>query len=320
MGMTDAAIDFKQAVNHRKGKNLLGAYYPASTIVIDTECLQTLSDRHILNGIAEALKHALAQSRSMTEMIVTPLRETNLACLRDPEYLDMVCRTCIDHKVPTLIYYTQSNFNEMVPQYGHAIAHALEHLSFHCGDSVKPLLHGEAVAIGMCVSAEVAFILGICDEQTVSEHYEFISDSGLPTFVPRNMTLKDIMAKLRYDKHYVKKPAMGLLSKIGFMYSKDGDYAQTIPHEVTLKALSANIERRDAAPFSYAPPESELPISDIVNVVMASNAEELTNHAESVFEDGNLLDEWRAVSVDSSEFNARKENIYWRLWAMKGNH
>ena len=53
MGMTDAAIDFKQAVNHQLGKNLLGSYYPAANIVIDPEVLQTLEKRHILNGIAE---------------------------------------------------------------------------------------------------------------------------------------------------------------------------------------------------------------------------------------------------------------------------
>jgi diketogulonate reductase-like aldo/keto reductase len=53
MGMTDAAIDFKQAVNHQLGKNLLGSYYPATNIVIDPEVLQTLEKRHILNGIAE---------------------------------------------------------------------------------------------------------------------------------------------------------------------------------------------------------------------------------------------------------------------------
>lgn len=57
MGMTDAAIDFKQAVNHQLGKNLLGSYYPATTILIDPEVLETLSKRHILNGIAEGKTH-----------------------------------------------------------------------------------------------------------------------------------------------------------------------------------------------------------------------------------------------------------------------
>jgi len=246
MGMTDAAIDFKQAVNHHMGKNLLGSYYPASKIIIDPEVLKTLNERHILNGISEALKHALCQSREMTEAIVLPLQKDMHAALRDPVYLEMVCRECIDHKVPTLNHYQESDFNEMVPQYGHAVAHAVEHLSFHTG-GVSPLLHGEAVAVGMCVTAEVAKLLGTCDQQTVDEHYHYIRQAGLPIYVPDGLTLDAIQKKLCYDKHYVKKPTMGLLSEVGHMYcQEDGNYSVEVDNDIIRKALQANMTRRDA--------------------------------------------------------------------------
>lgn len=251
MGMTDAAIDFKQAVNHHLGKNLLGSYYPASTIVIDPEVLQTLAERHILNGISEALKHALCQSRKMTEDIVNPLNETIHSALSDPVYLEMVCRECIDHKVPTLIHYKDSDFNEMVPQYGHAIAHAIEHLSFHVGGKVSPLLHGEAVAIGMCVTAEISLLFGACDQNTVDEHYKLINQAGLPVFVPEGLKLSAIQDKLCYDKHYVKKPSMGLLAEIGHMYcNEDGSYAVEIDNDIITAALEANFARRAKTPIT----------------------------------------------------------------------
>jgi 3-dehydroquinate synthase len=244
MGMTDAAIDFKQAVNHHLGKNLLGSYYPATTIVIDPEVLETLSRRHILNGISEALKHALCQSREITEAIVGPLRQDLNKALRDPEYLEMVCRQCIDHKVPTLIHYKDSDFNEMVPQYGHAIAHAIEHLSFHAGGKVSPLLHGEAVAIGMCVTVEVSKMLGYCGQKTVDEHYKYVQDAGLPVCIPEGLELDTIQEKLCYDKHYVKKPTMGLLSEIGHMHCKeDGSYSVEVDNNIIRGALEANIAR-----------------------------------------------------------------------------
>lgn len=247
MGMTDAAIDFKQAVNHQLGKNLLGSYYPAANIVIDPEVLETLSERHILNGIAEALKHALCQSRSMTEAIVNPLSEDLRKALRNSEFLEMVCRECIDHKVPTLTHYHESDFNEMVPQYGHAIAHAVEHLSFH-SKGVSPLLHGEAVAIGMCVTAEVGKILGVCDQATVDEHYDFIQRAGLPVYIPDGIGTEAIQKKLCYDKHYVKKPTMGLLAEIGHMHcNRDGSYSVEIDNDVIEKAISIHMERRDNA-------------------------------------------------------------------------
>lgn len=246
MGMTDAAIDFKQAVNHHLGKNLLGSYYPASKIIIDPEVLQTLNERHILNGISEALKHALCQSREMTEAIVLPLQKDLYAALRDPVYLEMVCRECIDHKVPTLNHYKESDFNEMVPQYGHAVAHAVEHLSFHT-KGVSPLLHGEAVAVGMCVTAEVSKLLGACDQQAVDDHYRYIYQAGLPIFVPDGLTLDAIQMKLCYDKHYVKKPTMGLLSEVGHMFcQEDGSYSVEVDNDVIRKALEANMARRDA--------------------------------------------------------------------------
>lgn len=245
MGMADAAIDFKQAVNHRLGKNLLGSYYPASNIIMDPEVLETLSERHILNGIAEALKHALCQSREMTEAIVFPLKDNLRRALRDPVYLEMVCRECIDHKVPTLTHYHDSDFNEMVPQYGHALAHAIEHLSFHT-KGVSPLLHGEAVAIGMCVTIEVARILQFCDQMTVDDHYEYVRQSGLPVFVPDGISIDAIHKKLCYDKHYVKKPTMGLLAGIGHMYcQEDGTYSVQVENNVIRSALERHMERRN---------------------------------------------------------------------------
>eukprot|EP00965_Chrysotila_dentata_P011319 369451-Pleurochrysis_carterae.AAC.1 len=64
------------------------------------------------------------------------------------------------------------------------------------------MLHGEAVAIGMVVSAEVAFLMGLCDEQCVREHYEFVKATGLPAFVPASMTVEDILYKMSFDKHH----------------------------------------------------------------------------------------------------------------------
>lgn len=244
MGMTDAAIDFKQAVNHSLGKNLIGSYYPANTIVIDTTCLEHLSKRHILNGIAEALKHAIAQSRHCVETIVAPLKKDPKKALRNAEYLERVCRTCIDWKVPTLIYYHDSDFNEMVPQYGHSFGHAIEHLSYHQGQT--PLLHGEAVAIGMCLCVEVSYLLGFCTKETVNEHYDIVANSRLPVYIPVEMSSDKIFEKMSFDKHFVKKPTMGLVKSIGEMQpNQEGGYSFMIENDVIRKAIDANIARRN---------------------------------------------------------------------------
>jgi len=246
MGMLDASIDFKQAVNHPLGKNLLGCYYPASTILMDPESLATLSKRHNLNGIAEALKHGMAQSVELVEEISQPFRDRGSSVLSDPQYLERVCKASIEIKCPTLDFYHDSDYNEMVPQYGHAVGHAVEHLSWS-GLEHKPLLHGEAVAIGMCVSAEIARLLGLCDDKCVEEHYEIVQACGLPAYVPPTISSAAVRKKMMFDKHFVKKPSMGLPAELGCLALREDkkSYAWAVEDEVLEAALLANASRRD---------------------------------------------------------------------------
>ncbi|KAL1499510.1 hypothetical protein AB1Y20_011713 [Prymnesium parvum] len=266
MGAFDAAIDFKQAVNHPLGKNLLGAYYPASKIVIDPEAFRPLSSRHSLNGIAEALKHGLAQSQQLVDVIVKPIVKQGKAVLRDPDYLTSVCRECVETKVPTLTWYDESDFNEMVPQYGHAIGHAIEHLSWHPAEcdqddmtTLAPLLHGEAVAVGMAISAEVSFLMGLCDEKCVAEHYSTLEAVGLPAYVPANMSIQAIIEKMGYDKHHVGVPSMGLCAAIGKMAkSSETSYCWKVDISTVEDALRRNIAKREEL---ASPPETPSTLS-----------------------------------------------------------
>ena len=244
MGMLDAALDFKQAINHDLGKNLLGCYYAAEKIVIDPDCCRTLSARHIRNGVAEALKHGLCQSAELVERIVQPVRQHGMGVLMDPAYIEDICKCSIAIKVPTLDHYAESDFNEMCPQYGHAVGHAVESLSW-AGYSCEPLLHGEAVAIGMCVSAEIACARGYCDAHCLEEHYRHVLDLGLPAHVPATITAQMILDKVVYDKHYVKVPTMGLVALIGEMaHDKAVDsFAFDAATEELLSAIEANMAR-----------------------------------------------------------------------------
>lgn len=166
--------------------------------------------------------------------------------MRDTKYLETVVRQTVEHKAPTLTDYHASDFNEMCPQYGHAIGHAVEHLSWQPGYG-PAMLHGEAIAIGMCVSAEIAYIMDLCDEDVVDRHYEIFSKAGLPTCIPENMTLDKVLEKLTYDKHYVRcKPTMGLVHKIGMMHLDDENdcYGIKIDEEILQAGMEANVQRR----------------------------------------------------------------------------
>jgi 3-dehydroquinate synthase len=256
MAQADAAIDFKQAVNHPMGKNLLGTYYPASTIVCDPAVLSTLSKRHVLNGLAECIKHGICHDQELLDSVLKCSVEEKLLA---PAFLDEVIRRTITLKAQTLTEYDSSDFNEMAPQYGHAVGHAVEHLSWKKAlqggikdsESVLPLLHGEACAIGMCVSAEISFLLGCCNKDTVDEHYRIFKAVGLPCIIPSELETSNILKCLTFDKHFVVKPTMGLVRRIGVMQESAniGSFSFSIEPDTMEEALRLNRARTARAAY-----------------------------------------------------------------------
>ncbi len=233
MAQVDAAIDFKQAVNSKEGKNLIGSYHAASHVLIDPDTISTLDERHIRNGLAESIKHALAQDQEFFQFLATAD-----VSIRDIAFWEEVIRRTIRLKIP-LLNGEQVGVNEMGPQYGHCIGHAIEHLSGY------ELLHGEAVTIGMCVTAEIAKVLGVCTEETVEAHYAICRMYGLPTFVPSAFSVEDVLATIRYDKHYHERiPRIGIPAAIGALWSDRGEVAIPIDDPLIEKAIQANRARQ----------------------------------------------------------------------------
>lgn len=233
MAQVDAAIDFKQAVNSKKGKNLTGAYHPASHILIDPETIATLPERHVRNGLGETLKHAITQDAAFTRWLMDYRGD-----VRDTAFIEEMVRRTIALKVPLLNGDPHDEVNEMVPQYGHAVGHAVEHLSGY------GLLHGEAVAIGMCVTAEVAKRIGVCDDATLEAHYALCAMYGLPTQVPVSMKPDDVLDTIRYDKHYLGGlPRMALVPAVGGIWKDQGTVAIPIDYPILGKAIAANQAR-----------------------------------------------------------------------------
>jgi 3-dehydroquinate synthase len=231
LAQVDAAIDFKQAINFDHGKNLIGSYYPASKIVVDPIVLRTLDVRLIRDGLAESIKHAICQDTPFLSYIFS-----NSECLTDPEFLYEVVTKSIALKLEVMRGDLDSDYDETLKQYGHAIGHAVEHLSE--GD----LYHGEAIAIGMCVSAEIALLLGLSDEETLDQHYNVFQRIGLPTTVPEAFSLSDLWEKIRYDKHFLSGRAyMGLVRTAGVMAPTDnGNFGHYIEKSVIFEAIEKN--------------------------------------------------------------------------------
>ncbi|MCE5216428.1 3-dehydroquinate synthase [bacterium] len=176
LAQVDASVGGKVAVDHPKGKNLIGAFYQPSAVVVDTGTLVTLPERELRCGLAEVIKHAIIADVALFEYLEENLHEfVALDCLA-VRYV--VARNC----------QIKAHFVEQDPfdrgvraalNYGHTIGHALERAA---GD--WQLHHGEAVAVGIAAEARVALELGLCDAETVHRQIALLEQAGLPTYVP----------------------------------------------------------------------------------------------------------------------------------------
>lgn len=245
LGQVDAAVGIKQAVNWKVGKNQLGALYAPSFVVLDTKTLDSLPMRERKNGMGEALKHALAEDPEFLQFCL----KHSLEDLEDISFLHRVVKVSASLKAQCLNSSKKSDRAEMIMQYGHALGHAIEHLSNY------DLRHGEAIAIGMTLCAEIAIIVGHGDplrlEGLGTLHRELFSRYGLPWQVPADMNTDDICAILKHDKHYIERgPTMMTLKDIGKPYlDASNRSALHIPYDVIVAA----IEKNKARPLVISP-------------------------------------------------------------------
>src|SRR3989344_8360330 len=217
MAQCDAAIGLKQGINGSQGKNLLGSYYEPLKIVVDPALLLTLDDRWLRDGLAECLKHALAQAKKFFEYLID--YQGNI---RDIDFLEYVVSKNIKLKIELMEQDFKEDNKALVLQYGHEIGHAVEYLSGYS------LGHGEGISIGMRVSAELARIIGVADDKVVEAHLNLLSKYGLPTDIPVDIKAEDLINVLKYNKKFRGGEAeFALLDKVGSLWNAGGVY--TIP-------------------------------------------------------------------------------------------
>jgi 3-dehydroquinate synthase len=192
LAQVDASVGGKVAVNHPRGKNLIGAFHQPRLVLIDPETLRTLPDREYRSGLAEVVKTAAALDAELfasLEQGLEPLRR------RDPALLEAVVAACCAEKARIVERDEREETGlRMVLNYGHTVGHALEALSGY-----RRWLHGEAVAIGMTAAGRLAVRLGWMDLGTAERQEALLRGVGLPTRFS-GIEPREIAQALRHDK------------------------------------------------------------------------------------------------------------------------
>jgi 3-dehydroquinate synthase len=216
LAMVDAAIGGKTGVDTPHGKNLVGAFHQPAAVVADPATLATLPAAHARAGVAEVIKHGAISDAGYFQMAASWGASVHRAAQRNDSFdwtgaetLDVIARS-VRTKADVVNADPHEKGRRQVLNAGHTVAHALER------ESRYELLHGEAVAIGLVVEAELGEAAGITAAGTSEALRSALGGAGLPTRLPQGADPTRLIDAMRVDK---KSRAGGLafamLSSIG---------------------------------------------------------------------------------------------------------
>ena len=169
LAQIDSSVGGKTAVDLPQGKNLVGAFWQPRLVLCDTQCLSTLPDHVLADGLAEAVKYAM----------IADARLLNLLCSDwMGEYAEKVIARCI-HLKALAVEADERDFGERQKlNFGHTAGHAVEkHSSF-------TITHGHAVAIGMAVVTRACVKRGMVSPETLSSLERALEYNNLPLRCP----------------------------------------------------------------------------------------------------------------------------------------
>jgi 3-dehydroquinate synthase len=190
LAQVDSSLGGKLAVNHAKGKNLIGSFFPPRAVISDTSVLTTLSDRELLSGIYEALKGGIIGDPSLFELFES---SQGLIVARESATIDTMVKKAIQVKATIVSADEKEADLRRLLNYGHTIAHGIEAAMHYQG-----ITHGEAVAWGMIGANAIAVKRGLLSASD-AERIERAIRSYEPASLPK-LDRKHILAATEHDK------------------------------------------------------------------------------------------------------------------------
>jgi len=186
LAQVDSSVGGKTAVNHRFGKNLIGAFYQPKAVVADINLLQTLPARELRAGLAEVLKYGVIRDEHFFSWIET--NAAALLALESEAVTHAVVRSC-ELKAQVVAADERESGVRAILNYGHTFGHAIEALTDY-----RSFLHGEAVAMGMVMAADLSLRQGLLPAAAARRVRSAVAALKLPETPPMLDTEAMLMA------------------------------------------------------------------------------------------------------------------------------
>jgi 3-dehydroquinate synthase len=192
LAQVDSSVGGKTGVDHRLGKNLIGAFYQPTVVVADVDTLSTLPVREYRAGLAEVVKYGMVLDAGLFELLE---REKEAVIRGDKGVLARIVARCCRIKADVVEKDERESGLRAVLNYGHTLGHAFETLSGY-----SQLLHGEAISIGMVLAAGISKAEGLCSSADEERLIDMLIGFGLPVTAPDRFSLEELASALSKDK------------------------------------------------------------------------------------------------------------------------
>ncbi len=191
VAQVDASIGGKTGYDHPRGKNLIGAFHQPRLVYIDPSLLRTLDRREYIAGLAEVVKHGVIADEELFTYLERHSRD--ILSMETNALTYAIARSC-EYKAYVVAKDERESGLRAKLNYGHTVGHALEAITGYTA-----LLHGEAVAAGMAVEAQVAVEMGLCQEEVTKRQADLLNELSLPVCPPR-VNVRETVERMRLDK------------------------------------------------------------------------------------------------------------------------
>jgi 3-dehydroquinate synthase len=176
LAQVDSSVGGKTAINHPRGKNMIGAFHQPRAVLADVDTLASLPARELRAGLAEVVKHGFIRDAAFVAWLETHVDQ--LLAL-DREALAHAVARSVEIKADIVARDERETGERALLNFGHTFGHAIE-----TGLGYGDWLHGEAVAAGMAMAARLSQRLGMLAEADVTRVLALLGRAGLPTQAP----------------------------------------------------------------------------------------------------------------------------------------
>jgi len=202
LAMVDASIGGKVGVDHPRGKNLIGAFYPPRLVVQDTSLLVSLPERSYREGFAEVIKHGLIMDAPMLDVLE---RDADRLLAVEPELTTEIVARNAALKASVVSEDEREGGRRMILNYGHTAGHAIEAVTGY-----TRVLHGEAISAGMMIAAEIGRRSGVTPAAVGERQAHLLERYGLPLRHP-GLDVDAVIAAMAHDKKVASKKVRWIL-------------------------------------------------------------------------------------------------------------